>query len=88
MVRIIIQGLVQGIGYRFFVIRKAQEYHIKGYVRNLPDRNVEVVAEGDKGMLSEFIEKLRIGPAAAHVTGIDVGWSEQEPEFTDFDVKF
>jgi acylphosphatase len=88
MAHIVVQGLVQGVGYRFFVMRKAQEYRIRGYVRNLPDRNVEVVAQGEKGLVHEFIEQLKVGPASAHVTGIDVEWSEQEPEFIDFDVKF
>lgn len=88
MAHIIVQGLVQGVGYRFFVIRKAQEYGIRGYVRNLPDRNVEVVAQGEKGLVQDFIEQLKIGPVSAHVTGVDVEWSEHEPEFIDFDVKF
>lgn len=88
MAHIIVQGLVQGVGYRFFVIRKAQEYHIRGYVRNLPDRNVEVVAQGEKALVHEFIEQLKIGPVSAHVTSVDVEWSEQGPEFSDFDVRF
>jgi acylphosphatase len=88
MARIIVQGLVQGVGYRFFVIKKAQEHHVAGYVRNLPNRNVEVVAEGNKGILHEFIKQLEIGPASAQVTGMDVQWSEEEQGFTDFDVRF
>lgn len=88
MARIIIQGLIQGVGYRFFVIRKAQEYHVRGHVKNLPNGNVEVVAEGEKGIVHEFIEQLKIGPASAHVTGIDVEWSEQEQGFTGFDITF
>jgi len=86
--QIIIQGLIQGVGYRFFVLEQAREYNIRGYVRNLPDGCVEVAAEGDKGMLNDFIKRLRIGPPSAHVTGIDVKWHEKEYGFTDFDVRF
>lgn len=85
---IIIQGIVQGVGYRFFVVEQAKCYRIRGYVQNLPNGNVKVVAEGDKGMLNEFINKLKIGPPSGHVTGIDIKWSDEEHEFTDFDVRF
>ena len=86
--QIIIQGLIQGVGYRFFAIEQARKYNIRGYVRNLPDGCVEVIAEGDKGMLNDFIKRLRIGPPSGHVTGIDVKWHEEEYGFTDFDVRF
>ena len=86
--QIVIQGLVQGVGYRFFVVARAQQYHITGYVQNLPNGNVRVVAEGDKGVLLSFIEDLRIGPASAHITAVDVQWNEEESGFTEFEVKF
>lgn len=85
---IIIQGLVQGVGYRFFVIEQARDFHVNGYVRNLPDGRVEVVAEADKGILNDFINMLKIGPPPAHIAGIDVKWHEEDIGFTDFGVKF
>lgn len=85
---IIIQGLVQGVGYRFFVVRQAQQHDIKGYVCNLPNGCVQVVAEGTKGMVSDFIRQLKVGPVSAHVTGTEAQWSEQEEGFDSFDVKF
>lgn len=85
---IIVQGLVQGVGYRFFVILKAKEYGLKGYVKNLANGNVLVVAEGNKGILNDFIRELKIGPSAANVTGIDVKWFEEDQEFENFSVKF
>ncbi len=85
---IIIQGLVHGVGFRFFAVELARKYHIKGYVRNVPGGRVEVVAEGDQGLLHDFIEQLRIGPSSAHVTGIEVNWSEDEIGYKDFDVRF
>ena len=86
--QIIVQGMVQGVGYRFYVVELARQYSIRGYVQNLPNGRVAVVAEGDKGILNDFIERLRIGSTSAHVTGIDVKWSEEECGFKDFDVRF
>jgi acylphosphatase len=85
---IIIQGLVQGVGYRFFALEMAKQYNIKGYARNLPDGNVEVIAEGNQGMLSDFIKQLKIGPRSSRVTGVDVQWSEQEQGYTDFTIRY
>ena len=81
---IIVKGVVQGVGYRFFVLHQARLYKIKGYVRNLPDGTVEVVAEGEAGLVRDFIEMLRIGPLSAHVTGVDVKWDQQDSGFADF----
>jgi acylphosphatase len=85
---IIVDGVVQGVGYRFFVIEQARHYRIKGYVKNVPNGTVEVVAEGDKGVLNDFIKQLQIGPASAHVTDINVKWHDEEHGFTNFDVRF
>jgi acylphosphatase len=85
---ITIQGVVQGVGYRFFAVRQAQQHGINGYVCNLPNGCVQVVAEGTKGMLSDFIRQLKVGPVSAHVTGTEVQWDEQEEGFTEFEVKF
>jgi acylphosphatase len=85
---IIVQGLVQGVGYRFFTVDMARKYKIKGYARNLPDGNVEVIAEGNQGMLNDFVKQLKIGPHSSKVTAIDVKWSEQEYGYTDFNIRY
>ncbi len=85
---IIVQGVVQGVGYRYFAMHKAKEYGITGYVQNLPDGNVLVVAEGEKGILNDFIKELKIGPASAHVTKIDIEFSENMTGYKNFSVKF
>lgn len=87
-VEIIVQGVVQGVGYRFFVINQAHLFDVKGYVKNLPNGSVEVVAEGDKGVVKDFIERLRIGPLSAHVTGIDVKWDVKGSGFTEFRLQY
>lgn len=83
-----VQGVVQGVGYRFFVLNQARLYDVKGYVKNMPDGTVQVVAEGDKGIVKDFIERLRIGPLSAHVTGIDVKWDEKDSGFTEFRLQY
>lgn len=85
---ITVQGVVQGVGYRFFVLNQARLYDVKGYVRNMSDGTVQVVAEGDKGIVKDFVERLRIGPLSAHVTGIDVKWDEKDSGFTEFRLQY
>lgn len=82
--KIIVSGLVQGVGYRYFCHRKAAEYNLKGYVRNLFTGEVELEVEGNKNMISDFIIDLKIGPFGASVKSIS---SEELPfknEFTEF----
>lgn len=74
--RIIVKGTVQGVGYRFFARSLAGRYSIAGFVRNLPDGNVEAEAQGREDDMSMFIEGLRKGPPASYVTGLE---SEEMP---------
>jgi len=83
-VHLTISGLVQGVGYRFFAIRKADVYQLKGFVKNLVDGSVEVVAEGEKGLLEGFIKDLRRGPISADVTDIRIEWEKPTFEFENF----
>lgn len=83
-----VKGVVQGVGYRFYTVRKGREYGLVGYVKNLPDGNVLVVAEGEKGLLEDFLNDLRIGPFGAHVAGVEVNWSDKTEGFKDFTVTF
>lgn len=85
---LLISGLVQGVGYRWFVMRKANEYDLKGYVRNLYTDDVEVEVEGSKELISEFIKELRIGPRSAHITDIKIQWGDYQGKYENFDTKF
>jgi acylphosphatase len=62
-----ISGYVQGVGFRYFVINKAQPLGLRGYARNLSDGSVEVVAQGPRAALERLLEQLRRGPSAAEV---------------------
>lgn len=72
----LVSGQVQGVGYRHFARKKAFELGLAGYVENLPDGRVEVVAEGEKADLEQLIHHLRQGPRGARVHQVDVQWSE------------
>ncbi len=85
---IIIQGLVQGVGFRSFVYSKATRLGLTGYVSNMPDGTVQVVAEGEKGLLSDLIKELKIGPIGSEVTAVDVKWSEEEEGYNDFGLEY
>ena len=65
-----ISGRVQGVGYRFFAERVANQLGITGFVKNCWDDTVEVYAIGDEVSLEEFKRHLAEGPRSAHVTGI------------------
>lgn len=82
-VRLIIKGRVQGVGFRYFVLHRARELGIRGYVKNLPDGNVLVEAVGEAENLSRFIDWCRQGPPLAHVTGVSVSnaWSTDYQDF-------
>jgi acylphosphatase len=69
--RYVVQGRVQGVGYRYFVLRHAEELGIAGYAKNQADGTVEVVAEGADEALKELEERLNEGPSFAHVSGVE-----------------
>lgn len=79
-----ISGIVQGVGYRYFAIRKADAYSVNGFARNLVDGRVEVVAEGERGLVEQFVKDLRNGPISAHVTDIRIEWEKPTYEFKGF----
>jgi acylphosphatase len=71
-VRIIVKGVVQGVGFRYFTMQLARDYGITGWVRNCADGSVEVEAEGEEIIVESFIKDLKIGPHSADVTGVTV----------------
>lgn len=84
---LLISGLVQGVGYRMHTVRQAQHYQLNGWVRNLPDGRVEVIAEGDETQLNGFINWCSQGPHYAEVTNIDITTSPAHDEFADFEIR-
>ena len=75
--RYVVRGRVQGVGYRYFVLRQADAVGVSGFARNLPDGAVEVLAEGTDAALADFEARLREGPAFAEVASVE---REASPE--------
>jgi acylphosphatase len=80
----IVRGRVQGVGYRMFVLVHARPLGLTGYVRNLPNGEVEVVAEGEEGALQTLLNHLHRGPLGAIVREVETYWSEPTGEFDHF----
>jgi len=68
----IVHGRVQGVGFRYFVVREAGRLGLAGYARNLDDGAVEVYAEGARDRLEALCAELERGPVAARVTRVEV----------------
>jgi acylphosphatase len=85
---ILVGGLVQGVGFRYFVYREAEILNLKGYVKNLYSGEVYSVVEGPKHQIEEFFTKLRIGPSHAHVKDSSVRWTDNKDEFTKFEIRY
>ncbi len=82
----IVAGRVQGVAYRAFVQSIARELRLTGFVANLPDGSIEVLAQGEYGVLKVFANHLRTGPPQSQVTSFFDEWRDQPTkEFTSFE---
>ena len=85
---IIASGLVQGVGFRYFVLRKAGGLGLTGFVKNLYSGEVLTIAEGDTAMIEELFKQIRIGPSHASVNNCIIEWSKYKNEFKGFEVRY
>lgn len=83
---VLISGKVQGVGYRFSTVEMAQRYGVKGWVRNLPDRRVEAVFEGEPEAVESLLNWCHQGPPAAVVDAVEVH-SETPEGLSQFEIK-
>ena len=82
-----IDGSVQGVGFRMYVLQHAQAIGLVGWVRNTYDGKVEVLAEGTYAQLERLVDRLRLGPRSAFVTEVKKEWLPPTGEFLDFSVR-
>ncbi len=85
-VSIVAGGIVQGVCFRYYAQRKAEELGLAGWVRNVPDGRVEAVVEGDDGAVDRMVEWFRHGPPGASVDEFSVGEEPYRGEFRSFRV--
>lgn len=81
---IVVSGLVQGVFYRATAIETALKLSVFGWVQNLSDGKVEIVAEGEKQNIEKLVEWCRKGPPHASVSEVDVSWQKHSGEFNSF----
>jgi acylphosphatase len=85
---IIITGRVQGVGFRYFVQKRANEFNIKGWVKNERDGSVLVMAQGEEKDVETFLEHLKIGPSMARVHKVEKNEMPELEDFTDFSIRY
>lgn len=85
---IIVNGFVQGVGFRYFVARNAEQLLLKGFTQNLYSGEVYTVVEGELAMIEELYKKIKIGPKHASIKNASIKWSESKNEFTKFEIRY
>ncbi len=83
----IISGQVQRVGFRDYVQRSADDLTVTGWVRNLADGTVELVAQGTSEILKEFVEFLHEGSLGSTVEGVSVEWHTVKDVYDDFSIR-
>lgn len=80
-------GRVQGVGFRFFVQRKARIYGVKGYVKNVVNGSVKIVAIGEELAMQHFIKKVKIGPDYSWVADVKMSELTNYEDYQKFTIK-
>lgn len=83
-----VSGRVQGVMYRDFTKRGARRLRLTGFVRNLPDGTVEVVAQGERDALEKLVARLHRGSLFSHVDDVRVEWTDPSAQYERFDIVF
>ncbi len=84
---IMANGLVQGVGFRYFVYRNAKEIGLNGYVQNLSSGEVLTVVEGQLALIEELFNRIKIGPSHAYVKNCNIIWDAVKNEFNNFEIR-
>ena len=81
-----VYGVVQGVNFRYNTMKFAKSLRLTGWVKNLPDGSVEVVAEGEEEKIESFVYFLKKGSFLARIDKLDVTKETYKGEFQDFDI--
>jgi acylphosphatase len=84
----LVRGIVQGVGFRDFVVRKARALGLRGYTRNTESEDVEVVAQGPRPALERLLALVHQGPSAAVVDEVQTTWQEPTEHFRGFTIRW
>jgi len=80
--------MVQGVGFRFFTCRVAEKYSLVGYVRNMPDGDVEMIAEGKKEVVRSFLDEIARGPSYSRVIAVKTFIEQPTGQYRSFGVRY
>lgn len=83
-----VHGQVQGVGFRYFVIQRAVQLGLRGYVRNASDGSLEVVAQGTRPALERLLALLSQGPSAAYVQHVETEWRKPAGYLSGFHIRW
>jgi acylphosphatase len=83
----VVRGRVQNVGFRYFVLRRALDLDLTGWVANAADGSVHCVAEGSRDMLEALAEAIANGPAGALVDRVICTWGPATDAFTSFEIR-
>jgi len=86
-VRVLYSGRVQGVGFRYMTERIARVLDVSGWVKNLPDGKVEVVAEGEEEKLADFLDEIEKRSLQPYVHSAEIKWKEHKDEFKGFGIR-
>jgi len=80
----VIKGRVQGVLYRWSTVRRARSSGIKGWIRNLPNGQVEALIEGEETDVKKLLDWMKVGPERAVVERVEIDWQPYVGELSDF----
>jgi acylphosphatase len=83
-----VEGVVQGVFFRYHTQELARRLGVSGWVRNLRDGGVEAVFEGKREDVEEMVKFCHRGPPGARVTNVEVKWEKPEGKFSDFKIRW
>jgi len=84
----VVNGYVQGVGFRYFASHKALSLGLRGYARNKGDGSVEVVVQGPRSALENLLVALRQGPSAAEVDEVETTWRTPTEHLSGFSIRY
>jgi acylphosphatase len=87
-VRLIVRGKVQGVYFRFNMRQVAMKNSVVGWVRNLPDGNVEALLEGNKEDVNQVVQWSKIGPENARVDEVKIEYGQYTGKYKDFIIRY
>jgi len=84
---IIVRGMVQGVGFRYFVYGRAVKLGLNGFAKNLYNGDVEIEITGERSLIEELINEVKIGPRSAQVTDVKIKWIKPDQYYNNFEIR-